>query len=244
MKNIEIVYRFGLPDGSVEEFRVELEPERLGLLTDIPETPPAWTELEFHQCRNCPLDVNSHRYCPLALSIVDIVEHFDHVLSYDLIHLEVLTEDRHISQQTSAQLGLSSLMGLLIATSGCPHTEYFKPMARFHLPLASRDETIYRAVSTYLLAQYFLHMEGGKAEFKLDGLKKIYDNIQEVNRRVAERLRAASEADSPVNAIVILDTYAKAVPIVIEDELDYIRYLFSPYLKQIEKVETDSILKH
>jgi len=232
MKNIVIIYRFRLPDGRVEEFRVELEPERLDLLADIPENPPAWTELDFHQCSNCPLDINSHRYCPLALSIVDIVEHFDHVLSYDRIHLEVLTEDRHISQQTSAQLGLSSLMGLLIATSGCPHTEYFKPMARFHLPLSNRDETIYRAVSTYLLAQYFLLREGREADFKLDGLKKIYDNIQEVNRCVAKRLRAASEADSPVNAIVILDTFAQAVPIVIEDSLDYIRYLFSPYLNK------------
>jgi hypothetical protein len=31
-----------------------------------------------------------------------------------------------------------------------------KPMARFHLPLASEEETIYRATTMYLLAQYFL----------------------------------------------------------------------------------------
>ncbi|MCD4702614.1 MAG: hypothetical protein K8S24_12240 [Candidatus Aegiribacteria sp.] len=232
MNSIVIDYRFRLSDEKIEEFRVELDPERLVLLTEVPEIPPAWTELGFHQCPNCPLDTDSHKYCPLALSIVDIVEHFDHVLSYDRIHLEVLTEDRHISQQTSAQMGLSSLMGLLIATSGCPHTEYFKPMARFHLPLASRDETVYRAVSTYLLAQYFIHREGGEADFQLEGLKRIYDNIQEVNCSVARRLRAASEADSPINAIVILDTYAKAIPFVIEDSLDYIKYLFDPYIKK------------
>ncbi len=232
MNNVVIEYRFRLSDDKTEEFRVELDPAKLNLVAEVPENPPAWTELDFHQCPNCPLDKDSHRYCPLALSIVDIVEHFDHVLSYDSIHLDVLTEDRHISQQTSAQMGLSSLMGLLIATSGCPHTEYFKPMARFHLPLASRDETIYRAVSTYLLAQYFIHREGGEADFKLEGLKRIYDNIQEVNYSVAERLRAASKADSPVNAIVILDTYAKAIPFVIEDSLEYIKYLFDPYIKK------------
>ncbi|MCK4806106.1 MAG: hypothetical protein KAT09_00595 [Candidatus Aegiribacteria sp.] len=232
MNTVIIEYRFRLSDEKTEEFRVELDPDNLNLLAEVPENPPAWTELDFHQCPNCPLDTNSHRYCPLALSIMDIVEHFDHVLSYDKIHLEVLTEDRYISQQTSAQMGLSSLMGLLIATSGCPHTEYFKPMARFHLPLASKDETVYRAVSTYLLAQYFIHREGKKADFQLEGLKKIYDNIQEVNYSVAERLRAASEADSPVNAIVILDTYAKAIPFVIEDSLEYIKYLFDPYIEK------------
>jgi hypothetical protein len=123
-------------------------------------------------------------------------------------------------------------MGLLIATSGCPHTEYFKPMARFHLPLASRDETDYRAASTYLLAQYFIQREGREADFQLEGLKKIYDNIQQVNHSVAERLRAASKADSPVNAIVILDTYARAVPFMLEDSLDYIKYLFDPFINK------------
>ena len=232
MNSVIIEYSFRLSDYKTEEFRVELDPAKLNLLVKIPDNPPAWTELDFHQCPNCPLQADSHRYCPLALSIVDIVEHFDHVLSYDRIHLEVLTEGRHISQETSAQQGLSSLMGLLIAVSGCPHTEYFKPMARFHLPLASRDETVYRAVSTYLLAQYFIHREGREADFELEGLKKIYDNIQEVNYSVAERLRAASKADSPVNAIVILDTYAKAIPFLIEDSLDYIKYLFNPYIEK------------
>ncbi|MCK5117457.1 MAG: hypothetical protein KAR44_12725 [Candidatus Aegiribacteria sp.] len=232
MNSVVIEYRFRLSDDKTEEFLVKLDPEKLSLLTEIPDNPPGWTELDFHQCPNCPLDKESHRFCPLALSIVDIVKHFDHVLSYDRIHLEVFTRDRHISQETSAQQGLSSLMGLLIAVSGCPHTEYFKPMARFHLPLASRDETVYRAVSTYLLAQYFIHREGREADFQLEGLKKIYDNIQEVNNSVAERLRAASEADSPVNAIVILDTYAKAVPFLIEDSLDYIKYLFAPFIKK------------
>ena len=230
MDNVVIEYRFRLSDDTIEEFRVELDPVELNLLTAIPENPPSWTELGFHQCPNCSLETKNHRYCPLALSILDIVEHFDHVLSYDMIHLEVQAADRHISQQTSAQQGLSSLMGLLIAASGCPHTDFFKPMARFHLPLAGRDETVYRAVSTYLLAQYFIQREGGEADFQLEGLKRIYDNIQIVNYSVARRLRAASEADSPVNAIVILDSYAKAVPFLIDDSLDYIRYLFDPFI--------------
>jgi hypothetical protein len=46
-------------------------------------------------------------------------------------------------------------MGLLIAGSSCPYTHFFKPMARFHLPFANKDETLWRAAATYLLARYF-----------------------------------------------------------------------------------------
>ena len=37
-----------------------------------------------------------------------------------------------------------------MALSGCPVLEQLKPMARFHLPFASVEETIYRAASMYL----------------------------------------------------------------------------------------------
>ena len=59
-----------------------------------------------------------------------------------------------------------------MATSGCPHMDFFKPMARFHLPLANAEETVYRATSMYLLAQYFLQREGKEADMELEGLKK------------------------------------------------------------------------
>jgi hypothetical protein len=72
--------------------------------------------------------------------------------------------------------------------------------------------------------------EGKQTDFSLQGLKQIYENVQQVNRAIVERLRAASEADSVLNAIVILDTYAQTIPCMIEDSLDSIRYLFSPYL--------------
>ena len=45
-------------------------------------------------------------------------------------------------------------------------------MAQFHLPLANDSETIYRAASMYLLAQYFLKREGRDADLEIEGLKK------------------------------------------------------------------------
>lgn len=175
------------------------------------------------------------------LNLVDIVKRFDHILSYDEISMEVIMDERCISRRTTAQRGLSSLMGIVIASSGCPHTVFFKPMVRFHLPLASEEETLYRATSMYLLAQYFLQKEGKKADFELHGLEQIYNNIHLLNTAIAERLRAASKTDSSVNAIIMLDMYAKAMPYAIEESLEEIRYLFTPYLTDCSgnKIESD-----
>jgi hypothetical protein len=38
--------------------------------------------------------------------------------------------------------------------------------------------------------------------------------------------------DSSVNAIIILNMYARIMPLAIEDSLEDIRYLFKPYLME------------
>jgi hypothetical protein len=232
METVSIRYCFTLEDESQEIFELKLDAQNLELLGNTPEVFPSWASLDFHQCPNCPLSVDTHPHCPLAINIVNIVRRFDRLVSYDEIHVDVQTEERSISQDTTVQVGISSLMGLVIATSGCPHTAFFKPMARFHLPLASAEETIYRVSSMYLLAQYFKRKEGLNADLELKGLKEIYDNIHMVNTTVAERLRAATEADSTLNAIVMLDMYAIALPYIIEDSLEDIRYLFTPFFDE------------
>jgi len=208
---------------------LRLDVQRLELLGNNPENLPPWTNLDFHQCPNCPLTPQTHPHCPLATSLVNIVKRFESTLSYDEIHLEVVTEERSVFHDTTAQKGIGSLMGLVIATSACPHTAFFKPMARFHLPLANKEETIYRATSMYLLAQYFLKKQGHNADFDLKGLTKIYKNVQTINIAIANRLRAATETDSSVNALIFLDIFAKSLPYIIEESLEEIRHLFTPF---------------
>ncbi len=67
-----------------------------------------------------------------------------------------------IQKRTTLQDAVGSLMGVLSATSGCPRFSFLEPMAGFHLPFANEQETIYRAVSTYLLAQFLVGQHGGK----------------------------------------------------------------------------------
>jgi hypothetical protein len=229
---IKISYRFNLGSHGVERFDLELDNKTLELIQQQKQEPPNWAELSFHQCPHCPLKSESHPFCPVAANISQVIWRFDNVVSYDEIDLEVSTDARMFSQKTTAQRAISSLMGLLFATSGCPHTNYMKPMARFHLPLATEDDTIFRAAGMYLLAQFFLKQEGEAADLELIGLTEIYKNLHVVNTSIAERIKKIATTDSSTNAVIILDAFTNIMPFVIEDQLDEIRHLFSAYLSE------------
>ena len=127
MKKITFQYTFIASDFS-EVFDLHLDAQKLELIFTPPKPCPAWANLEFHQCPNCPLSVQTHTYCPIAINMVSIVKRFQHILSFNEIHLKVVTDERTLSQDTTAQRAISSLMGFMIAASGCPHTSLLKPM--------------------------------------------------------------------------------------------------------------------
>jgi hypothetical protein len=151
-------------------------------------------------------------------------------MSFETIDVKVISSERQVLLKTSAQEGISSLMGLLIAGSSCPLTHFFKPMARFHLPFANKDETMWRAAATFLLTRYFTRKGLQPKYMTLKGLIKIYDDIAILNDNVVERLRAATSQDSAVNALVHLDVYAKFLTPPLEDTLNQIKPIFKPFL--------------
>ncbi len=221
-----IRYRFIFPAGREEIIDVKIDTQTMESIPENPDRPPAWCRLEFHQCPNCPLQSDAHPDCPLAVRLIKLMATYQNVLSYDEVEMEVTTPERMVAKRTTAQRAVSSLMGLIMATSACPHMAFLKPMARYHLPLATEEETIFRAVSTYLLAQYFRHKNAQSTDMELEHLKKIYAEIGVVNVAMASRLRSVSVEDSTVNAVVLLDMFAKMLPYSIEDSLEEIRYLF------------------
>lgn len=117
----------------------------------------------------------------------------------------------------------------------CPHTDFLKPMARFHLPLANPEETTYRAASMYLLAQYFRKKKNLETDLQMTGLKEIYNNLHGINVFIANRIRDVHEGDSPVNAITILDYFAHTIPEIIDDCLNEMDYLFTSYTKKLTR---------
>ena len=180
------------------------------------------------------MKVEEHPRCPVAVNMVRPVSRFAKIISHRQVRLTVITKERTTVQETTAQEGLSSLMGLIMASSSCPHTAYFRPMARFHLPMASSEETVYRAIHD-VPARAVLPAEGrAGAGFDLEGLKKLYENLEKVNMDICERLRAATDQDSTLNAVVLLDFFAKTVPFGMEMLLEEMRPLFeTSFLKDV-----------
>lgn len=230
MDAVEIEYRLSCPDRGEYVFTVQLDSGTLAQCASEPSFLPPWTALQFQQCPNCPLEAADHPHCPVAVNLVPLLRGIGDLQSHEPVQLHVREPRRTTSSNTTAQRAVSSLLGLMMATSTCPHTAYFRPMARFHLPLASKEETVYRATSMYLLAQYFAYRDGGNPDLDMSGLARIYANLEIVNRAVAQRLRSASEQDAAVNAVVILDVLAKTLPDSIVDNLVGMRQLFSSYL--------------
>lgn len=193
MDTIQIKYIFSWPDKDEQSYTVVLDANTLNSIDIHPVKKPDWSKLDYVQCPGCKLEIEDNPYCPLALKLVDINTLFSSLASYEDVHVEVITPERTISKNTTVQHAVSSLMGLIMPCSGCPDTQYFKPMARFHLPLATEQETIYRASSMYLLAQYFKYKEGQELDLELSGLNDIYSTLHNINTYCAKRLRYASQ---------------------------------------------------
>ena len=132
-----------------------LDPETITCVLPKKKQKPGWTKLLYHQCACCSLDSRNHSYCPIAINIAEVVESFKNINSSERCIVRCVTPERLYGKKTLVQDGLFSILGIIMATSNCPTMNFLKPMARFHLPFASTQETIFRATSIYLLRQYF-----------------------------------------------------------------------------------------
>ena len=235
MEPIKIKYIFRWPDEGEDSYELALDSVTLDIISPRPGEIPQWAMLDFNKCPSCPLDAASSPYCPLALALVSLNSGFSHLASYEKAHVAVITAERITMKDTTVQQAVSSLMGLISPCSGCPHTRFFKPMARFHQPFATGLETIYRAASMYMLAQYFLKTEGKETDYGLTGLNDIYRNLHEVNTHCAMRLRHGASNDSTVNAVVLLDLLAKSMPYAIDGSLEELGHLFHPFLHEPDR---------
>ena len=119
-----------------------------------------------------------------------------------------------------------------MVTSGCSIMEKLKPMVRYHLPFATEEETRYRVISMYVLAQYFLFKRGKTVDWELKKLVDIYDDIQTVNKHFCKRLATIQSKDASINALIVLDCFADFVRFSINKKmLDEIEFLFNAYFK-------------
>lgn len=232
MALLETIYTLRFGDGRSREFRLVVDSATLELVQPETKEPPPWTALEFEQCRGCKLKPESSPRCPVAASMEPIVDAVEGSTSHDVVDVTVKSEGREITKRIALQEALKSIFGLLMVTSGCPAFERLKPMARFHLPFSSPEETIYRVAGMHMLGQYFRSRQGLPLDLEFAELNEMYAQIHRVNVDFAARLRRAAETDAHLNGVVDLDCLTTLVPLMIKRELPNLKSLFDSYLKK------------
>lgn len=235
-ERVKLVYRFDFDNGPEKDFVIELDADAMSLILEGDQPRPEWAKLKYHQCENCPLP-DTVQYCPVALNLASLVESFQDSISFEKTKVTVETKERVFVKDTTLQKGLSALIGIYMVTSNCPIMDWLRPMVRFHLPFATSRETVYRAVSMYLTAQFFIMRKGGIPDWDLKNLAEIYKAVSVVNRGVSKRISNASNKDANVNAVVILHSVGESLPYVIENGLNEIEPLFSDYVRQLEEFQ-------
>ncbi len=227
-----IQYRFHFSNGDSKEFCVELEKPSLKLRSRPKSSLPEWALLTHHQCSNCPLSADRHRHCPVAVSLVDVVEAFSDGISHEEVDAEVTTNSRKYSARVSNTHAVGSLLGILMATSGCPIMDRLRPMVLTHLPFPTTEESIYRSISMYLMAQYFRFKNGQSADWDLTRIGEFFEEIHTVNQSFVRRLTTFVEKDVSLNAVVLLNCFATAARRVIEKErFDEVEQMFEAHFQ-------------
>lgn len=221
-------YHFDFPDGGTKDYHIALDPRTLSFMReDTGREPAEWTRLTFEQCHCCPLTTESHPMCPIALNIMELVYNFMDLFSYHDCTVTCETAERSYSKKTSVMEGLSAIFGVVMATSDCPIMEFLKPMARFHLPFATIEETTVRTASMYLLAQYFRYKDQPGTKFDFRILEKHYARVQQVNEGLLRRINSVSSEDADKNAIITLHSLSQFLSMEIDYSLGGLETVFA-----------------
>lgn len=222
---MSITYEFFVDEDNPRTMSVDPARSRPG----EPESggaPADWTRLDHCQCSNCPLDTGDTEYCPAAVDMEPVIDAFSDQKAFQKIRIRVHSEHRTYEKITTVEEGLRSLLGLVMASSACPHLARLKPMAMHHMPFSTSNEFIMRSVSLYLLQQYFNRRDGREEDWDLQGLVQRNEELKLVNHALWQRIHAICEQDSNLKALLNFFSMASSVTSSLEEQLKEVREHF------------------
>jgi hypothetical protein len=230
--DFEIRYQFRFPDDSTRDFLFTLDKDSLALKSTVDTNNlPEWTRLDYHKCSNCTLKAEDNPLCPVAKEYYYILDSFKASFSFEEVKVIAKVPERVYFKETSLQSGISSMIGIVNVTSGCPVLSTLRPMVRYHLPFASSEETTFRSASVFLLKKYLQSKDKGVLP-KIDWqeLADELEQVSTVNLGLAGRIKGMSSGDANINSLLILDGFAKITGFTLEDGVEELRYLFEDHL--------------
>lgn len=220
-----IRYEFTKNNGKFVRYKINLDERTMTRKNpQVNRKHDSWTRLDYHQCSHCPLSKHEHRHCPAAVAVSELFDDWTDAHPQDEVHVQCRTPQRKITGHAPVQVALGGLMGLAMATSECPHFDFFKPMARFHVPFATQSESYYRVLGTYFIQQFF--SDRTNMDNVIKDIEKIYSDLEIINQALTKRLYNVQDPFTTVSAIVFLDLLAKLFMLSPQDSLAEIEQLF------------------
>ena len=230
-EEISYLYRIEYDDGIVQTFDIRLDPHTLNHTLDLGQ-PPIWGQRREFGCVNPSCPLREDDLCPCARTTQYLLNRFGDVHSTHVVTITATTRQRTSTKRSAIQSAVSSIAGILMATCGCPILARFKPMVRYHLPFASLEETEYRVFTMYALAQFIRARHNLDRDHRLGGLRKFYEEIQEINQLAARKICINQNKDATINGLVMLDAFAQNVSMILDaDDMEPMETLFSDWLK-------------
>lgn len=214
----QIDYRITKPDNTCIHIPVQLDERGLRITDTAGGEPAEVAEYAGEDCISCE---RYYGHCKAERAIADVTATFDDLQSTDLVNTAVEIEGRTLHLESPAPRALASLMGLLMASSGCPRLLPFRAMAVFHQPFATPEENVVRAAGFWLIRSWTQGIQ-------LDGdafasLQHAWSNLEEVNQHVSAKVLANTKNDAASNGIAYLDVLAKIGTFGLDSALDMLR---------------------
>ncbi|MCM2287574.1 MAG: hypothetical protein NDI67_00995 [Sulfuritalea sp.] len=215
-RKLRVIYRIQKPDG--RQVELDNRVDENGLLEGLPDQGPDWTRLNGNRCAGCNA---RHRSCRAAVAIAPVVDAFKTMDSLEHVAVSVVMANYTAEVICPASKVVSSIMGLRMAASGCAKIAPFRAMALYHQPFSSLEETVIRAAGFMLLGRWAHGTLATNDPFA--SLIVAWDNLEEVNLRVAQALQEHGSTDAALNGLVNLDMFAKAGGLGLKRALDALK---------------------
>lgn len=219
------LYSFVFSNGEKLDFPISIDSKSL-YTTTCPTNPPKWARLEHHKCSFCTLRQSESPFCPIALSLVELIADFGQTRSYTPCTVTCKSPDRIVIKETVVQDGLASILGLLMPISGCPVMNFLKPLSRFHLPFATLEETAFRVTGSCFLRTYFSTTAGAGNTYYLSDIRENYTLVKKVNTCIFNRIKDINELDADKNGLVTLTSLAQLLELEFDAGLESIQHYF------------------
>ena len=161
---------------------------------------------------------------------------FKEGIASEEVEVIVETPNRTYAKRAPLANGLSAMIGFINVTSGCPVLDKLRPLAYVHLPFTDMTEVVFRAMSMYLLAQFFVKHKGGVPDWDLKNFPELFEDINLLNENFSMRLEAAVSKDASLNALTKLDCFASFAAMSVEPEhLGSLENMFKAYYRNMEQ---------